>query len=132
MLECLIIGDSIAVGMQPFLPQCNMQAKGGITSTGYNRRYKVLTEARYVIISLGSNDNPKYNNTLLELENLRKTIESKKVYWIFPAINKPDAKHAVLAIAKKYNDTILEIPGTYDGIHPTTKAYKQIKENITP
>ena len=32
MLECLIIGDSIAVGTKQFAPACHMQAKGGINT----------------------------------------------------------------------------------------------------
>jgi len=57
MLDCLIIGDSIAVGTKQFRPECADYAQGGITSHGWNKKFgnKDLT-ANTVIISLGTND----------------------------------------------------------------------------
>ena len=37
MLDCLIIGDSIAVGSHMFRKECVAFAKGGITSHGWDK-----------------------------------------------------------------------------------------------
>jgi hypothetical protein len=57
MIDCLIIGDSIAVGTKMFRPDCVEYVKSGITSIGWNKKYgnNDLT-ANTVIISLGTND----------------------------------------------------------------------------
>ena len=57
MIDCLIVGDSIAVGTHQFKPDCVAYAKGGINSWQWNRKFgdKQLG-ANTVIISLGSND----------------------------------------------------------------------------
>ena len=39
MLDCLILGDSIAVGVHMFKKECVAYAKGGINSWQYNRDY---------------------------------------------------------------------------------------------
>ena len=58
MLECLIIGDSIAVGTSRARPECVAYVQGGINS--YQWVNKFVNNSPYiantVIISLGSND----------------------------------------------------------------------------
>ena len=72
MLECLILGDSIAVGTHQFMPQCAIYAKGGWNTWQWNRDYlKNDLTANVVIISLGSNDH-KHVNTEKELLTMRK------------------------------------------------------------
>ena len=63
MAACLIAGDSIAVGVAPYLPRCAVNAKVGITSTAIIRR---VGAANLLIISAGSNDprNPRLINNL--------------------------------------------------------------------
>jgi lysophospholipase L1-like esterase len=60
MLECLILGDSLAVGVGQVRTECVTHAKSGINSYDYVNRYllhtKGDTQAKHVIISLGSND----------------------------------------------------------------------------
>jgi len=57
MLECLILGDSIAVGVAQFRPECVAYAKGGINSRQWVNSYITKNRsANTVIISLGSND----------------------------------------------------------------------------
>ena len=126
----MIIGDSIAVGTKVHLSKCEVIAEPGISSKGYNYKFgKANTDARYVIISLGSND---YRNikTKQELESLRSKIVSDYVYWILPAI-KPQVQEAVRQVAKDNNDTIIEIKHLQqDKVHPTAKGYKQIISEI--
>ncbi len=128
MLDCLILGDSIAVGTHQFRPECAAYAKGGWNSWQWNRDYsKKNLSAKTVIISLGSNDHPGVR-TLWELQELRKKVEAERVFWILPAI-KPDVQDMVKLIAKDYKDTILTIPYLQkDGVHPSWKGYKELAE----
>ena len=130
MLECMIIGDSIAVGTKVHLSKCEVAAESGISSKGYNYKFgNTSTNARSVIISLGSNDHRNIK-TKQELESLRSKIVSDHVYWILPAI-KPHVQEAVRQVAKDNNDTIIEIKHLQeDKIHPTAKGYKQIISEI--
>ena len=38
MIDCLIVGDSIAVGTHQFKPECVAYAKGGINSWQWNKQ----------------------------------------------------------------------------------------------
>lgn len=126
MLECLILGDSIAVGTHQARPECAVYARGGINSRDFVNRYigKDLV-ADTVVISLGSNDH-KGIKTKNELMDLRSQVVAKKVYWILPAI-KPDIQEIVEEVAYKYGDWIIRIPHlSNDGVHPTRQGYKKI------
>ena len=128
MLECMIIGDSIAVGTARVRPECVAYAKGGWNSWQWNKQYlsKDLA-AQTVVISLGTNDH-RGVNTRKELLKLRSNIEADKVYWIMPAI-KPDIQEIVEEIAERYGDWIIKIPYlAADGIHPSDRGYKKIGE----
>lgn len=132
MLECLIIGDSIAVGTKMFAPtECVSYAKGGWNTWQWNKKWgKTPLEARTVVISLGTNDHDGVN-TFKELEKIRYRIKSMKVVWVMPPCNakfcKPKVNAAVLAIASRNHD--YTITTTYvqpDHIHPSWRGYKDI------
>ena len=126
MFDCLILGDSIAVGTHSARPECAVYARGGINSRDFVNRYigKDLV-ADTVVISLGSNDH-KGIKTKNELMDLRSQVVAKKVYWILPAI-KPDIQEIVEEVAYKYGDWIIRIPHlSNDGVHPTRQGYKKI------
>ena len=94
MIDCLIAGDSIAVGTHQFRPECVVYAKGGINSSQWNRQNaNKKLNAETVIISLGSNDHTGVR-TLWELQQLRARVEAARVFWILPAI-KPDIQQMV-------------------------------------
>lgn len=130
MLECLILGDSIAVGTIQARPGCIEMAKGGINSWQWNKTYgdrPALDGMDYktVIISLGSNDH-KGVNTQKEIEAVRSRVNAKRVFWIMPAI-KPNVQEIVRAVAEKNGDTIIPITRLQrDGVHPSTAGYKEI------
>ena len=130
MVDCLILGDSIAVGTQQFKQECRAIARGGINSWQFNRANPGQFASNTVVISLGSNDHPGVR-TRKELEDLRKRISSSsKVYWILPAI-KPDIQDIVRDIAQQYGDTVLTIPNlSKDGVHPSWAGYRQLGEMI--
>jgi len=129
MLECLILGDSIAVGTAQFRPDCAVYAKSGINSHNWlNKNVGKNLTAKSVIISLGSNDHHGVK-TFHELMAIRQLTDAGKVYWILPA-NKKDVREIVEIIAKNFNDVIIHIPEvSKDGVHPTAKGYKQIAES---
>ena len=129
MIECLVIGDSIAVGVAQQRPECVAYAKGGWNTWQWNRDYlKNNLSARAVIISLGSNDH-KGVRTKAELQRIREKVgTSSKVYWIVPAI-KPDIQAIVKQMAIDYNDVVLPITRLQpDGIHPSWAGYKELAE----
>jgi len=138
MLECLIVGDSIALGVAQHKPECSIYAKGGINSWQWNRQYRdAHLNTKVVLISLGSNDHSGVK-TLQELERLRERITAARVYWVLPhgnlkASNIPIStiQMWVKKIAEKYSDIVLPI--TYpssDGIHPSTRGYKHLAEQV--
>jgi hypothetical protein len=135
MLECLIIGDSIAVGTKQFAPQCELQGKGGINTWQFNKMYPGSFYANTVIISLGSNDH-QYVKSYDQLFEMRQRIGAKNVFWILPAgnlkaSNVPIEKiqDFVREIAASNGDIVLPIRGLQsDGIHPSWSGYKDIVE----
>jgi lysophospholipase L1-like esterase len=127
MLECLILGDSIAVGTHQFKQECAVHAKGGINSKQWLDKNIQNTplQAKTVIISLGSNDH-KYIKTESELQTIRQLTKADRVYWILPAI-KPDIQAIVKRVAEQYGDTVLPITRLQpDGIHPGWAGYKEL------
>lgn len=126
MIDCLILGDSIAVGTQQFRPECALYAKSGVNSFQWNRQNaKKGLNARTVIISLGSNDHANIR-TLWELQQLRTRVDADKVFWILPAI-KPEIQSIVYAVAKDYGDTVLPIENLRDdGVHPNWSGYRKL------
>jgi len=135
VLECLIVGDSIAVGTKMFAPHCELQGKGGINTWQFNRMYKGSFYADTVIISLGSNDH-KGVRTYDELFELRQRVGAKNVFWVLPAGNLPAGgvpiakiQSIVKEIAASNGDTVLPITRLQpDGIHPSWAGYKDIAE----
>jgi len=135
VLECLIVGDSIAVGTKLFMPQCQLQGKGGINTWQFNRMYKGSFYADTVIISLGSNDH-KGVKTYDELFEMRQRVGAKNVFWVLPAGNLPAGgvpiakiQSIVKEIAEYHGDTVLPITRLQpDGIHPSWAGYKDIAE----
>ncbi len=126
MLECLIVGDSIAVGTAHFRPECVSLSKSGINSRDWNKQNAGNgLKAKTVIISLGSNDHSGIR-TIWELQNLREKVDADRVYWILPAI-KPHVQKMVTQIANDHNDVIIPITKLQkDGVHPTGAGYKEI------
>jgi lysophospholipase L1-like esterase len=124
MIECMIVGDSIAVGTAHFRPECVSLSKSGINSRDWNKKNAGnAVAAKTVIISLGSNDT-KNIRTMWELQQLRDRVQADRVFWIIPAI-KPDVQEMVKIVAESYGDTILPITSLEkDRVHPDGKGYR--------
>lgn len=131
MLDCLIIGDSIAVGTAYQRPECVSYAKGGINSSQWNKKfYEKNLSAKTVIISLGTNDTT-HVRTIWELQQMRSRVEADHVFWILPPCNekfcKPSINRSVEIMAKDFGDTIIQTKKLQpDSIHPTTNGYKEL------
>lgn len=129
-IDCMIIGDSIAVGVGHARPECVTYAKSGINSRDYTERYLLHTKgtsAKTTIISLGSNDT-KNLDTYEELLTLRNMVDSDRVYWIMPNI-KESKRKAVWLVAKQFNDIVIDARDaerSQDTVHPTGKGYKEL------
>ena len=132
MLDCMIIGDSIAVGTAQARKECVSYARGGWNSWQWNKDYlsQAATQpAGTVIISLGANDHAGVR-TEQELRKMRSAIRADRVFWISPgADRKPVAQAAIDRIAAEYGDTVLPRPKAHmsaDGIHPTGRGYQDL------
>ena len=134
MIDCMIIGDSIAVGTAMARPECVSYSKGGWNSWQWNKDYLAKASsqpAKTVIISLGANDH-KGVKTEAELRKMREAVKGDRVFWIDPGQDRKPVPHdAIVRIAKEYRDIILPRPKNHmsaDGVHPTGKGYKILGE----
>lgn len=130
MIECLILGDSIAVGIQHYRRECDKVARVGINSQTFVRRYATYNlSAETVVISLGTNDSPDMN-TYDALTKLRARVRAKRVYWILP-VKFSEARDHVEMVAAEHGDTVVRIPYvSKDGIHPSMAGYQRLGEIV--
>jgi len=131
MLECLIIGDSIAVGVAQQRPECVSYSTGGLNTWQWNKKYsdKVLASPA-VIISLGTNDH-KGVKTLSELTAMRNRVTAERVFWILPPCNdkfcKSEINEWVKTLANSRGDMIITTKRLQaDAIHPSWAGYKEL------
>lgn len=134
MLDCLILGDSIAVGVSLHRPECVAYAKTGINSWQWVNSYiSKDISAETVIISLGSNDHQGVK-TVKELRTIRQLTKAKRVFWILPSgvhsknnVPVTDIQKMVRLVAEENGDIVLPITRLQpDNIHPSTAGYKQL------
>jgi lysophospholipase L1-like esterase len=127
MIECLIVGDSIAVGVSQVRHECQAIAKSGINSRDWNaKNMHKLKPTRTLIISLGAND--LGINTEGNIRSLRTNAQAERVFWLLPSQRlKPRQAEAVRQVAAEFGDTVIPRPESNistDGVHPTYKGYK--------
>lgn len=123
-MDCNIIGDSIAVGVSQFLPQCSRDAAIGRRAES---QVSVRTNSELTLISLGSNNTNDIEN---ELIRIRESITGR-VFWLIP--NLPISSRAtVIQLAYDYGDMIIDVRRYVgsDGIHPTGGGYRQMALQI--
>lgn len=131
MVDCMILGDSIARGTSDVRKDCVAYVQSGINSRDWNRKFLNRSlDARTVVISLGSNDY-KGIHTREELETLRAAVSSSdRVLWILPAI-KEHIRAIIMTIADNYGDDVLEmLELSPDGVHPTGRGYRAIAKKF--
>lgn len=133
MVDCMIVGDSIAVGVAQVRTECVSHSIGGLNSSQWNNKFgdKPLA-ASNVIISIGTNDH-KGVHTFKELMAMRRRVDAQQVYWIMPPCNdkfcKPDVNEIVEIIARNFGDTIIGTKRLQkDAIHPSWVGYKELAD----
>lgn len=127
MILCLILGDSIAVGIAHHRPDCVAEARVGRASAA--QRIPGV-RAGVAVISLGSNDGGARDATVHHLRKLRRGTPAVRVVWIVPA--NPRAAAAVRQVAAEFGDDTLDLTPGPDGIHPTPAGYRALARAVRP
>ena len=115
MIDCVSIGDSIALGVATPL-SCEVRAAEGLTSSRIvqlaNGKYH-----QYCVISAGSND-PTSSKLAQNLTMIRNQSVCKFYVWILPV--DPQASATVAKTAYQFYDmTVTIVPGQ-DNVHPAS------------
>ena len=126
MIPCLVIGDSIAVGVGQTLPECRTQARTGINSRQFVHELLSPQQADKVVISLGVNDGPSAY-TIPNLLRVRETVKGRMVYWLLPP-HHDYARIAIRTVAAQFGDWLIDCTPTAgpDGLHPTGAGYRML------
>ena len=128
MTPCLILGDSIALGVGQVRLDCETTARVGISSSAYVRSMlaSVHKTADAVVISLGVNDDPAAH-TLDNLRRMRAELHARAVTWLLPGL-KPNVREAIRSVAAENRDRVVDTRAEVgpDHLHPTAAGYRQI------
>jgi hypothetical protein len=133
LVACVFLGDSIAVGIGNYRPECETVAKVGITSGRYIQTMLVNQTADVAVISLGVNDDPSMP-TLENLRTVRAEVSARQVVWIIPNV-RDYARNAIRQVAAENSDQTLDLRRyesliAPDRIHPTGTGYMMIAGNL--
>jgi lysophospholipase L1-like esterase len=130
LLPCLVIGDSIAVGVGHYLTECRTEARVGITSEQFVHEMLSQQFADTVVISLGVNDGPS-PFTAANLQRVRETVRGRMVYWLLPP-NHDFARAVIRSIAIRFGDRLIDCAPEAgpDGLHPTGAGYRTLGTRI--
>lgn len=129
MMDCVYIGDSIAVGLQQLEPNCGIYAKVGADTDFIVKHFSGTKAAGHAVITMGSNapKNPhNYENAL----KLRKSLKVDFVVWVLPYDRTSAA--AIRKVAQQFPDAIVDLHGipSRDGVHPNYKKASDIVQDI--
>lgn len=137
MLECLILGDSIARGISSvMMHDCVHITEIGANTDSWYKKYHArplldMQSYRYVVISLGSNDLDDSGSTM---RRIRQKIKAGQVIWVLPSDEVKAKQRAVVnTVAGEFGDFVLSITDRVgaDKVHPpTVQAYEQIAKRI--
>lgn len=137
MIECIILGDSLAKGVSQYYTECKSYSVIGISTFNWNKTYgHVDLEAATVIVSLGTNDKGlSITDQLLQLLSTRDRIKSPNIIWINPPCNdkfcNKEANYVIQTMSTLYGDKLIEtVKLGRDGVHPTSAGYKEMAEQI--
>ena len=128
MFECVILGDSLAVGVAQVARECHAIAKVGITSQAFVSQHRVIPAGGKVLISLGSNDvGQTFVHVYGTLRELRQRAGAAKVVWLMSA-NNVTAASAVERLAREFGDTTIHVRPYVgaDGVHPNITGYQAL------
>lgn len=121
MPSCLILGDSIALGVAAALQilhfgGCDVRARNGASVVSITAMARSIGY-REIVVSAGSNDrlNPSRARDLIVL---RGKLRGARVTWIYPRQSGP--AWDVYRVARRFGDRTVDINslGSRDGVHP--------------
>ena len=126
MLDCLVLGDSIAVGVGQARPDCQTIAVAGISSDHFIQMFPGAPQARTAVISLGVNDGDGIA-TADNLAKLRGRVAAETIYWLVSGTN-PRIRDAVRATAGRFGDRLIDVSplAGADHIHPDRTGYARL------
>jgi hypothetical protein len=130
VVPCVIMGDSIAVGVGMYRPDCETVARSGISSARYVSTMLSPQDAQTIVISLGVNDDDTID-TVTNLRQMRSELRAETVYWLLPGIRERK-REAIREVAQEYGDRLIETRGYTgrDHLHPTGAGY-QVLASLT-
>jgi len=123
MIDCAIVGDSIALGVGTELHRCVVNATVGLPSADIVGR---VQQASVIVVSAGSNDarSPDLENNL---RAIRARAANAKVIWIAPM--DPRAAAAVQRVARLHGDQVVHFTPRPDHIHP--RSYPTLADRVS-
>jgi lysophospholipase L1-like esterase len=126
LLDCIVLGDSIAVGVGQARQDCQTIAVSGITSEHYVQMFSGAPQAHTAIISLGVNDGDSVA-TADNLTRLRGRVVADTVYWLLSGTNE-HIRDAIRAIAGRFGDRLIDVLPLAgpDHIHPDRTGYARL------
>lgn len=126
MVPCVIMGDSIAVGVGMYRPDCETVARSGITSVRYVNAMLTPHDAQTIVISLGVNDDDTID-TVANLRQMRAELRAETIYWLLPGIRERK-REAIRTVAQEFGDRLIETRGYTgrDHLHPTGAGYQTL------
>lgn len=128
--SCLVIGDSLAVGVGRQMPECRTVARSGISSQAYLARPLEQYREDFIVVSLGVNDGPHANEHALRV--LRSRLTASRVIWLAP--NRHSIHVSVAQIAHSYGDPVLSLTKpsrlSSDRLHLTARGYRETADEI--
>jgi lysophospholipase L1-like esterase len=132
MLECMILGDSIAQGVARLRPQCAQITQQGINTFTFSNRLIQTVHARHVLISLGSND-VGVPDLERHLNMIRTRVKTGEVTWLLSA-NNAQAAQQVQQVARVHGDRVIQVRLVVgaDGVHPSAAGYHRLNQMWRP
>lgn len=126
MMDCAVVGDSIALGVGTEMHRCAINAVVGLPSADIIGR---VQHANTVVISAGSNDahSPELESNLRAIRERAVNARVMRVIWIAPM--DPRAAAAVMRVAHIHGDRVVHFKPRPDNIHPA--SYPTLADRVT-
>ena len=124
MLDCLLIGDSIATGIAAVLnaggPICAVAARVGAGSGELAGQIARFGPYPITIVSMGTNDKRGSAGLDVNLVNARAALGRGRVIWVLPYDRRQ--AYSVTQIAFRFGDELIDLAGfaTRDKVHPSS------------
>ncbi|QJU59910.1 hypothetical protein HL653_21110 [Sphingomonas sp. AP4-R1] len=131
MTDCLLLGDSIALGLAAALKAggiaCDVAARVGARSADLSRQIAAVGSRPVVVLSAGTNDPPRADLEA-NLIGSRMALGRARVVWILPY--RRQSAYAVTRIAFRFGDDVVDLAQlpSRDRIHPA--SYRALAERI--